>query len=112
MDFYERIDDAFNRLKVNRAAVGRETGITGQGVTQKLKKKSAVTPHEIEVYARYAQMSVAEALGEGSVVLEKKDEIDAVELYRRMTPEQKRMWLGVGGQMAPQEPEQDPATAE
>lgn len=109
MDFYERIDAAFTRLRVNRAAVGRETGMTGQGVTQKLKKKSAVTPHEIEVYARYAEMSVPEALGEGSVVIQAKDEQDLVELYRQMTPEQRRAWLGVGFQMATPPPQQ-PAT--
>lgn len=97
MDFYERIDEAFNRLKVNRAQVGRETGgKTGQAVTQKLQRKSAVTPAEIEVYARHAQMTVSEALGEFAVVIEAGDEQDVVRLYRLMTPDQRKRWLGVG----------------
>ena len=96
MDFYERIAEAFDRLKVNRAQVGRETGVSGQAVTQKLQRKSAVTPHEIEVYARHAQMTVAAALGDSAVVLELKDEQDVVRLYRMMTPEQRARWIGVG----------------
>lgn len=97
MDFYERIDEAFNRLKVNRAQVGRETGgKTGQAVTQKLQRRSAVTPHEIEVYARHAQMTVSEALGDSAVVIEAEDEQDVVRLYRLMTTEQRKRWLGVG----------------
>ena len=96
MDFYERIDAAFDQLKVNRAQVGRETGISGQGVTQKLQRKSAVTPHEIEVYARHAQMSVSEALGDLSVVIELEGEQDVVRLYRLMTPEQRDKWMGIG----------------
>lgn len=96
MDFYERIAAAFDHLKVNRAQVGRETGVSGQAVTQKLQRKSAVTPHEIEVYARHAQMTAAEALGGSAVVLELKDEQDVVRLYRMMTPEQRANWVGIG----------------
>lgn len=96
MDFYERITEAFDRLGVNRAQVGRDTGISGQAVTQKLKRKSAVTPHEIEVYAHHAQMTAAKALGELAVVIELKDERDVVTLYRMMTPEQRKQWTGIG----------------
>lgn len=96
MDFYERISEAFDRLGVNRAQVGRETGVSGQAVTQKLKRKSAVTPHEIGVYAHHAQMTVASALGEMAVVLELKDEQDLVTLYRMMTPELRKQWVGMG----------------
>lgn len=97
MDFYERIDAAFKLREVNRAQVGRETGgKTGQAVTQKLQRKSAVTPLEIEVYARHAGMSVSEALGDSAVVIEAEDEQDLVRLYRLMTPEQRRRWIGVG----------------
>lgn len=97
MDFYERIDEAFNRLKVNRAQVGRECGgKSGQSVTQKLQRKSAVTPHEIEVYARHAQMSVSEALGDFALVIELEDEQDVMRLYRMMTPAQQKQWMGIG----------------
>lgn len=108
MDFYERIDSAFKRLKVNRAQVGRETGMSGQGVTSKLKKKSPVSEHEIAVYCRHARMSRAEALGEGSVVIQDKGEQWVVDLYRRMTPDQRQMWVGVGGQMALPRPDDEP----
>ena len=94
MDFYERIDEAFKRLSVNRAQVGRETGITGQAVTQKLQRKSAIKESEIKVYARYAEMSVGEALGEGSVLIEKNDELELLERYRLLTPEQRERQLG------------------
>lgn len=87
MDFYERIDEAFKRLNVNRAEVGREIGMTGQGVTMKLKRKSRMTEREIEVLCRYAGLGRAEALGDG-MVLDKEDEQDLVEMYRLMTPEQ------------------------
>ena len=96
MDFYERIAAAFDSLKVNRAQVGRETGVTGQAVTQKLQRKSAVTPHEIQVYARHAKMSVSEALGDFALVIELKDEQDVVTLYRMMTPAQQQQWMGIG----------------
>lgn len=102
MDFYERIADAFDRHHVNRAQVGRETGVTGQAVTQKLQRKSAITPAEIRVYAQHAKMSVSEALGEGAVVLDLKDEQDLIELYRLLTPEQRRILFGVAAQMAGQ----------
>ena len=109
MDFYERIAAAFDARGVNRAQVGRETGMTGQAVTLKLQRKSAVTPHEIEVYARYAGLKVSEALGDDAVVLEKRDEQELVELYRRMSPEARRAFFGVGREMAPAPPvEPDP----
>jgi transcriptional regulator with XRE-family HTH domain len=102
MDFYERIDAAFKQLGVNRAQVGRETGVSGQAVTQKLQRKSAVSPAEITVYARHAQMSVSEALGDGSVVLEVKDEQDLIELYRMLTPDQRRLIFDTMRQLAAQ----------
>lgn len=96
MDFYERIAEAFDRLEVNRAQVGRDTGMSGQAVTQKLKRKSAVTPHEIAVYAKYAGMPVSKALGEMDLVIELRDEQDVVTLYRMMDAEQKKRWVGIG----------------
>lgn len=96
MDFYERISAAFDRLQVNRAQVGRETGVSGQAVTQKLQRKSAMKPHEIEVYAKHAQMTVSEALGDFALVLDLEDEQDVVRLYRMMNPEQQKQWKGIG----------------
>ncbi len=99
MDFYERISAAFDQYKVNRAQVGRETGMSGQAVTQKLQRKSAVTPREIEVYAQHARMTVTEALGDFALVLELKDEQDLIEIYRMMSPEQRRLFFDVGRQI-------------
>lgn len=107
MDFYERIAEAFDRLNVNRAQVGRETGMTGQAVTQKLQRRSAVTPQEIQVYARHAGMTVSEALGEGAVVLQLKDEQDLIELYRLLTPDQRDLLFGLVRQMAGQPTESE-----
>jgi len=100
MDFYERIAEAFDRHRVNRAQVGRETGMSGQAVTQKLQRKSAVTPQEIQVYAKHAGLTVSEALGEGAVVLQLKDEQDLIELYRLLTPAQRELLFGVARQLA------------
>lgn len=69
--------------------------MTGQAVTQKLQRKSAVTPQEIEVYAQHAQMTVSEALGEEAVVIELKDEQDLVELYRQLSEAQKKAILAM-----------------
>ena len=109
MDFYERIAAAFDAKGVNRAQVGRETGVSGQAVTLKLQRKSAVTPREIGVYAQYAGLTVSEALGEGTVVLELKDEQDLVELYRVLNAEQQRMILGLIKQLAATRPDGPPA---
>lgn len=100
MDFYERIAAAFDANRVNRAQVGRETGISGQAVTQKLQRKSPVTPREIEVYARHAGISVSEALGDFAVVLDLKDEQDLILLYRVLSPEQRAILLGLARQLA------------
>lgn len=102
MRWYERIAAAFDAQtpKVNRAEVGRELGITGQAITQKLQGKRPVTVDELKVIARYARMTVAEAVGDDAVVIELKDEQDLIELYRLLTPAQREMLLGLARQLA------------
>jgi hypothetical protein len=75
--------------------VGRELGITGQAITQKLQGKRPTYVEELEVMARWAGMTVAEALGDDAVVIEIRDEMDLVKLYRLMTPEQRERFMGM-----------------
>ena len=99
MRWYERIASAFETRKVNRAEVGREIGITGQAVTLKLQGKRPVSVEELKVLARFAGLSVAEAVGDDAVVIELKDEQDLIELYRLLTPEQRAMLLNLARQL-------------
>lgn len=101
MRWYERVSDAFNAQepKVNRAEVGRELGITGQAVTLKLQGVRPTNVDELKVFARYARMTVAEAVGDDAVVIELRDEMDLIELFRLMTPEQKVRFLATAKDM-------------
>jgi transcriptional regulator with XRE-family HTH domain len=100
MRWYERIAAAFEARKVNRAEVGRELGISGQAITLKVQGKRPVSVEELKVLARFAGLSVAEAIGDDAVVIELKDEQDLIELYRLLTPEQRNMLLGLARQLA------------
>lgn len=100
MRWYERIAAAFDARRVNRAEVGRELGITGQAITLKLQGKRPVSVDELKVLARFAGLSVAEAVGDDAVVIELKDEQDLIELYRLLTPEQRAMLLNLARQLA------------
>lgn len=100
MRWYERIAAAFEARKVSRAEVGREIGITGQAITLKLQGKRPVSVEELKILARWAGMSVAEAIGDDAVVIELKDEQDLIELYRLLTPEQRLMLLNLARQLA------------
>lgn len=95
MSWNERIAAALDSRGVSRVEVGRELGITGQAITLKLQGKRPVTVEELKVIARWAGMTVAEAVGDDAVVIELKDEQDLVELYRLLTPEQRKMILGL-----------------
>lgn len=103
MHWYERVAAAFDAQtpKVSRAEVGRRLGLTGQAITLKLQGKRPVTVEELQVFAEFARMTVAEALGDDAMWLELKDEMDLVTLFRLLTPEQQAMILGLVRQMAP-----------
>lgn len=110
MNWLERLSNGFDAHKVNRAEVGRELGITGPAVTMKLQGKRPTYVNELQVFARYAGMSVAEALGDDAVVIEVRDEMELVELYRLMTPEQRQRWVAVGKDVVgPREQEDEEA---
>jgi transcriptional regulator with XRE-family HTH domain len=100
MRWYERIAAALRERKVSNAEVGRELGISGQAITLKLQGKRPVSVDELKVMARWAGMTVAEAVGDDAVVIELKDEQDLIELYRLLTPEQRQMLLGLARQLA------------
>lgn len=98
MRWYERIAAALDTRKVSRAEVGRELGMTGQAITLKLQGKRPVSVDELQVFARWAGMTVAEAVGDDAVVIDLKDEQDLITLYRLLTPEQRQMLLGIARQ--------------
>lgn len=100
MRWFERVDKALKARNVSKAAVGRELDLTGSAVTHKLQGVRPTNVDELKVMARLAGMTVAEALGDDAVVIELRDEMDLVELYRLMTPEQQKMFLGLGRQLA------------
>lgn len=100
MKWNERIAASFDARGVNRAEVGREIGITGQAITLKLQGKRPTYVEELKIMSRWAGMTVAEALGDDAVVIEVEDEMDLVELYRLMTPEQRQRWVAIGRDVA------------
>lgn len=100
MRWYERIAQALDARGVSRAEVGRELKITGQAVTLKLQGKRPVQVEELKVLARWAGMTVAEAVGDDAVVIDVQDEKDLVELFRLMTPDQQQRFLGLARDMA------------
>lgn len=99
MRWFERIAESLESKRVSKAAIGRELGMSGQSVSMKLSGKRPVSVEELKVLARWAGMSVAEALGDDAVVIELKDEQDLIELYRLLTPEQRTMLLGLARQL-------------
>jgi len=93
MHWYERVAAALRMKGVSNAEVGRELKLTGQAITLKLQGKRPVSVQELQVIVRMAGMTVPEALGDDAVVIELKDEMDLIELFRLMTPEQRTRFL-------------------
>lgn len=97
MRWYERIAAALDERQVSRAEVGRRMTpkVTGQAITQKLQGKRPVSVEELKVMAGLAGMTVSEAVGDDAVVIEIRDEMDLVELFRELTREQQQMILNL-----------------
>lgn len=110
MRWYERIAQALDARGVSRAEVGRELNITGQAVTLKLQGKRPVQVEELKVLARWAGMTVAEAVGDDAVVIDVQDEKDLVELFRLMTPEQQQRFLGMARDTVAAHTSREPAS--
>lgn len=101
MHWYEQVAASLRSRGVSNAEVGRALNpkVTGQAITLKLQGKRPVTVDELKVMAGLAGMTVAEAVGDDAVVIELKDEMDLIELYRLLTPEQRKMLLGLAQQL-------------
>jgi transcriptional regulator with XRE-family HTH domain len=99
MHWYERVAAGLDAKGVSKAAVGRELGMTGAAITHKLQGQRPTNIDELKVMCRLAGLSVSEALGDEAVVIELRDEIDLVELYRLLTPEQRKMLFGLAQQL-------------
>lgn len=97
MRWYERIAAALDARQVSRAEVGRRMTpqVTGQAITQKLQGKRPVSVEELKVMAGLAGMTVSEAVGDDAVVIEIRDEMDLVELFRELSREQQQMILNL-----------------
>lgn len=102
MRWYERIAAALDERQVSRAEVGRRMTpqVTGQAITQKLQGKRPVSVEELKVMAGLAGMTVSEAVGDDAVVIEVQDEMDLIEFFRLLSPEQQKMLLGLAKQLA------------
>lgn len=64
-------------------------------MTHKLQGARPTNIDELKVMARLAGLTVAEAVGDDAVVIELRDEMDLVELYRLLSAEQRKMILGL-----------------
>lgn len=98
MHWYERAAHAIKERGHTMGVVGAALGITSQNAGQKLRGERGVSVDELKVIAGLAGMTVSEMVGDDAVVLELEDEKDVIELYRLLSPEQRKMWLQVGQQ--------------
>ena len=73
-----------------RAEIGRRLNITGQAVTLKLQGKRPTNVKEAQVFAEFAGVSVSEMLGDEAYLIEARDEIEFIELFRLLSPEQRK----------------------
>lgn len=92
--WYERVAASLKAKRVSNAEVGRRMTppVTGQAITLKLQGKRPVTVDELQVMAALCGLTVAEALGD-DVIIELQDEKDVIELYRLLSPEQKKAFF-------------------
>ena len=102
MAWYENTARILRVKGVSNAAIGRRLNITGQAVQMKLAGKRPTTITEAKVFAELAGIPVAEMLGEDAYLIEVRDEIELVELYRLLTPKQRTEWLAYGRFLAAQ----------
>jgi transcriptional regulator with XRE-family HTH domain len=73
----------------SRAEIGRRLNITGQAVTLKLQGERPTTVPEAQVFAEYAGVSVSEMLGDEAYLIEARDEVELMDLFRLLTAEQR-----------------------
>lgn len=100
MAWYDNTARILKAKGVSNAEIGRRLNITGQAVQMKLAGKRPTTVTEAKVFAEFAGVAVAEMLGEDAYLIEVRDEIELVELYRLLTPKQREEWLAYGRYLA------------
>jgi len=94
--WYEKTARILNDKGVSNAEIGRRLDMSGQAVQMKLAGKRKTTVTEAKVFAEFAGITVAEMLGEDAYLIEVRDEIELVELYRLLAPAQREQWLAYG----------------
>lgn len=95
MHWYERAAELLSRKGVSRAEIGRRLGISGQAVTLKLQGERPTYVPEIKVIAEFAGVSVSELVGEEAFLIEARDEVELIELFRMLTVEQRVQVIGI-----------------
>ena len=89
MAWFTKAAELIKARKVSRAAIGRRLNITGQAVTLKLQGRRPTNVTEAQVFAEYAGVSVSEMLGDDAYLIEARDEVELVELFRLLNGEQR-----------------------
>jgi transcriptional regulator with XRE-family HTH domain len=95
MHWYERAAALLEQKGVSRAEIGRRLGITGQAVTLKLQGERPTYVPEVRVIAEFAGVSVSELLGEEAHLIEARDEIEMIEMWRLLSAEQRSQVMAI-----------------
>jgi transcriptional regulator with XRE-family HTH domain len=90
MAWFEKAANLIDARGVKRAEIGRRLNITGQAVTLKLQGKRPTNVKEAQVFAEFAGVSVSEMLGDEAYLIEARDEIEFIELFRSLSAEQRK----------------------
>jgi transcriptional regulator with XRE-family HTH domain len=98
--WFERLADGLAKKNVSAAEAGRRLGISGQAVGLKLRGERGVSVEELKALAKMAGLTVSEVVGDDAVVIDLQDEKDLIELFRLLSPEQRKMLLGLAAQLA------------
>lgn len=89
MPWFEKAAKLIDARGIKRAEIGRRLNITGQAVTLKLQGKRPTNVKEAQVFAEFAGVSVSEMLGDDAYLIEARDEVELVELFRLLSHEQR-----------------------
>ncbi len=90
MAWFENAAKLIDARGHSRAEIGRRLNITGQAVTLKLQGKRPTNVKEAQVFAEFAGVSVSEMLGDEAYLIEARDEIEMMELFRLLSAEQRK----------------------
>ena len=90
MAWFEKAAKLIKARGGKRAEIGRRLNITGQAVTLKLQGKRPTNVEEAKVFAEFAGVSVSEMLGDDAYLIEARDEVEMVELFRLLSVEQRK----------------------